>query len=1162
MKAIVTKNLNEKLDIKVFTKLMEYVDVTDSDELEELRCITGVASEINSNIMELDVISDKDGCDTVFANNPGNENVKPQGAVCYRFGNATSAMNASKIPLYGHSITGGQAYNLLHAYVIKDGDIYTSKEKKPYSGKFQEEEKLDVTLPVNFIRIHQIKTCQFDNDFALFTVSETQEGGYFLTIRYGSEKYDRMIPVAWGKGIFAFQGTKKEDLCAHQVSAVDGEIYYTYMYLNDEKLHRYKVTLSDSTEQPLEIAQVKGQVFMLSSAYKLYRLDVTGENCNAVYIQGYAQVSGISMQRDTKYVHISMLNDSNQLMHSYLSLDASEGDMVMMFPLDTSVSVVAMSNYETTATIYYFSTQKSKLVRMSYDVDGDNWNDLDIDIPDENQVMRLPCYSTEITLMDKEYHQPKAGVKVKVWTEQRSCLQTVDGIKVCDESHQLILTTDARGKITVAQYTDKIDVPVVYASLPTEMMAEDEVLAIQQFETVSEKMEQLKSDDLMNARMTDSMSGDMGYLIPDSKRTQANVDAIVQSVHQVMNLKKGMLNASNPNPYARGVYRIKKDEVGTLKTLRLGESMPAWRLTVNGDKLEYADMSNEEFMEYRNAVCGDDKWISDEKFKSIFSKIGDFFRSVKKKIVQVVELVVKGVETVVTFVLDGVKMIYNFVTNTVGEILDFVETIFAVVAVFFVSVFAWLASLFMWDDLKLTQRLLNGLLEGLINSAPSGVDKLRKLAGDFIKDVDGKLDEKIDEICSKISPDKSVYEYVEDNTPESPEYEEANSNNQFLDKFIAVQRTEKYCLSMMEESSGTYTEIEQVLEKFTSDVTVSDGWKALEPYIQDVFSSESNIATKLVVSLFQIAKSCVHAILEGLDEVVNALCNVTGAILSQFWTQITTNMNINVPFFSKLYKLITGDDLTLLNLITFIGGVPTLLVYKMTGRSLPYSNASDVERIIEELKNDFVWMYDEDCRNGYKESKTASFILSIAAGTFGTAYYAMAAEDVWSERTRSKNIFCELLSSGMFVTEFVWVACCFPLIHKSKLKWYDRFMWIFFAVGEVINGIFIGWKASKKDASYVDKICNFTTTIYGIIHLGFAIGILCVNYEEYLSYIPEIIGALTETPKVLIDLLAKKKAIICGVLSGINGLAGLAVFTCSIAGACNSDEKPVSLLME
>lgn len=912
------------------------------------------------------------------------------------------------------------------------------------------------------------------------------------------------------------------------------------------------------------MAVVGGAVFVLSTAGNLYALNVS-DTCKAVYLRNYGEASGLVMGQDENLLHACLLNSQSTLQHGYLSVNGTAVQATGYFPLDNDVSAVAISPYEKSATIYYFSTKAGKLIRLSYDTESDNWVDLEIDIPEPGQIMKLPCYSTEITLLDGERKTPLVDTDVQIWTEQRTYLQTKDGIEICDSAHKLLLKTDTQGKVTVAQYTNKIDVPTIYASLPSNLMSPDDCLTISQYETVSGKMGTLKSEDILNARMTDSMKGDTGYLLTDKYRNQKNADAMVQSIKKVMNLKNSLAAPGVHSPYTKGTYLIKRSEIGQMKRLCLANDMPAWRLSVSDGNLSYMDLSDAEYSAHLAAMRQSDAWMSNEEFNSIFSKIGDFFRGVIKKIISVVDIVVKGITATVKFILDGVERIYDFIVTTVGAVLDFIETIFSIVAVFFVSIFAWIAALFMWDDVKRMQRLLKGVINGFMESIPAGIDAARAKFSSYIHSFDDKIDQKIDDICNSFLPGESLVSHVMDHSPDDPEAEEALSNNYLLDKLCTVQEDASHAFAMNngQLDQDELNSVLDVLKNFMDEIKSSDGWAQAYDAIQDIFDSEADIFTKLTVAFLQALKGLIHAVLSGIDAVVSAFLNVLSDLAKLLWKIVTTQ--IDIPFFSGLYQIMTGDRLSILNVVTFVISVPIVLIVKLFMGDIPYKNDAEADAAVTSVQECFVWAKQDKRtpRNKYVDEKTQD-VLSIISSILGIANYILSAYsdgmtqpsavderplDSDTDSALSDNIFdtYSLLGTICLLTEVGWFCVSAPWIYETEKEKVDAMsvaLWITFAFGAAIDTFYYLTYGDNIDK--INKEARWTTSFYGLFHLMVAIG-CAASGLKWTSYVPELGGATSEISKFLIDITlenptmkwAKITAIVFDVVASCAVLAGM-----------------------
>lgn len=188
MRAVDMSKLNDQLQVTTYTKLMEQLDIPSDSGAAQLRKTGGEISEIK-------VCSDADGCDLVFANAPG------KGIVCYYFGSGISLAQGMFVPLYGEKMTAGvDAAGHAHVFVLRDGQVYYVKEKRPHSGSFGSETKLAVTVPKGFTGISQLEALPLREGLALFTVCETEKGGAYVSRRMMGDTYDYLIPAAFSRG--------------------------------------------------------------------------------------------------------------------------------------------------------------------------------------------------------------------------------------------------------------------------------------------------------------------------------------------------------------------------------------------------------------------------------------------------------------------------------------------------------------------------------------------------------------------------------------------------------------------------------------------------------------------------------------------------------------------------------------------------------------------------------------------------------------------------------------------------------------------------------------------------------------------------------------------------------------------------------------------------
>lgn len=148
-----------------------------------------------------------------------------------------------------------------------------------------------------------------------------------------------------------------------------------------------------------------------------------------------------------------------------------------------------------------------------------------------------------------------------LWAESRTYVETAQGIVRLDTDICTTLRTDRQGKISFKQYTNGLDVPVVYVSLTAEYCPADEAIAISQFADIQEELAGITSDELMKAQQTDSLSGVVQPFLPDNHRNEKTAGELAASIQSLMQIK----------PQGNGLCMVKKGCTAVYRVL--------WRAT-------------------------------------------------------------------------------------------------------------------------------------------------------------------------------------------------------------------------------------------------------------------------------------------------------------------------------------------------------------------------------------------------------------------------------------------------------------------------------------------------------------------------------------------------------------------------------------------------------
>lgn len=1136
MKAIDMKKLNDQLEVTLYTKLMEHLDTASGGDTVQMQ-------RAGADITEIKVCSDNDGCDLVFANAPG------KGIVFYYFGSGISPGLGTFVPLYGEKMTAGiDAAGHAYIFVLRRGRVYCVREKRPHSGSFGPEEELPVTVPKDFTGISQLETLPLREGLALFAVCETEKGEAYVSSHMIGDTYDYLVPVEFSRGTFAFSGDTKETVRIHQIYAKQRRSFYASCTMKEKKLRIYELEFNSDTVVS-DLALLDSQVFLLSGNKKMWGLSASDERAVLTGVGEAGTAKNISLHWGRETVHAAAADESGRLIHFEMQKQGTAYLSTVPFPIDKNIGSVSFCQSREDTVLYYYSRQTASLVRLFYDPEQKNWNETIMNIPDPGAIQRNSCYSTEMTLGNPKTKVPYMDREVEIWTKQLAYIKTADGFWLCDENHKLRLKTDVRGKVSFAQYVDKIDVPVIYASLPVELLGNDQTLALCQSDFVMRQLKDITPQQVLDAKTTDSMGEGQGDLLPEKFRNQKNAEAISGALKQLMEMHSRTMRGFGRG----GAYLISADEIGAFGRVSPADDLPAWSFRVQGDQLLYETLTKSEAKSRAAKLREGAVILKGPAPDGIFSSIADFFRSITKKIANLVEVVFNGIKATVKCILDGIALVFECIIGTIGEILDFVETIFTAVAVFFARLFAWLAALFQWEDVKRTQKALGGMFRIFLEEMPAFSQKYSGCVTAFLSKFEVELDVKIDAICQELLPGQPLLTYASSQLPSNAVVEEAMSNDYLTGRLMRITPEDGAFLAGadIQEYQDTLSDILTQMENFAESISETEEFKAAFHYFKQSFTSIDSLFQNLMVSLLYTIKGVLHFMLRGAAALTGVLFDAAESLCGAMLALVTKP--IQLPFFSGLYHLMVGEELTLLNLITFVISVPVVTLYKLFCQKAPFESSQEVECLLADYRR-LLRPNDKERDDLEKISKGVQDFLSYSGVAFGVLYNGLSGVSDYGtchSQYRPGDPYPRpgVLDYIIWGLETAWLAVSVPWLFESEtepVKEYSIALWGCFALGTIIDTAFL-FKATHIDkAGWKGRLC---TSLYGFFHFCLILGITVQEKPEAKACIPDFFGSVTEMIKFLIDLdMTRSEADSWCVwpVCGTDGLTAAAVLVCGV----------------
>lgn len=1109
----------EKFQLKSATKLMEALDVRD----ESIKSVWNK----DMKITEMVVVSNEDEYDVLLCNTEKN------GVIMTTVHGGYGMFNSCLVQLQGKSLVAAfDRDEILHLFAIHENKVWHVKEQMPHSGKFTEAESVPFVHPLNFLRVEKLLILPFEKEkgFVLGVVTETTDMKNFWVSyeEWNTNAIPRLIPSSFSSPILTFSGKTMEELNVECASAT----YTSYSVAEERIRYSYRLVLPGAGDSVKQIfVPSTDTVFLLLHG-------VAGNLPVEICIdqqQGVANVAALSGRGNYTFCSVyqnetgkmSMALSGGDLSYIELTKDESgtTADEVAILDKESSFSIF---NRNPKCQRLYYVLQEDGLIHTLENQGGVTWVESTFQLPEEGEMKRMPCYSTELTFTRSDNRLVALpDIEVTLWAEARTYIETPQGILKLDTNIQAKIKTDAQGKISFKQYSNGLDVPVVYASLSDEYHTNDEVIALSQFAGVHSDLSSITSQQLLDAKQTDSMKGTVTPFLPDKFRNKQDADNLAKGLQDIMKIK----------PQMEEVRLVRRSQLQDISRIVSTNDLPVWGMTFESGHPVYMSLTREEAQSEMNRMR---QRSEGKKLPKWLKKIGDFFRSVAKGIVTVVKWIVDGVKMVVEFVLNGVKMIFDAVIKVVQEVFHFVETIFAAIAIFFLTIFAWLASLFIWNDVMRTKRAFSGLVTMFFTQLPEMAESLKQTLLTQLELGKDEMDKALEELIAQLDPDLSFDKYMQNTVPaEDASTAFAMSNNPLQSKLenSDMQELTISLHQIFEANAGPLDELFNLVRKFCADISDNPHFKVALDYFQKAFTDIDTLLSSLLCGLLSALRGIIQLIFSGMFAIISSVFDLMKTIM-----ELASNIfisEIKIPFFTSFYKAVCGDKLTILDLLCTFLALPTVLIYKAKGKSLPFSSDKDVENFIEYVKSILTRKSVMGLNN------TSDVLLQVLSCVSSGVLYLVCSIDNFARV--SVSVESTLFDYVAIGAELTWFISCLPLLSTDSVE-FTWTSWAFFGVGVAMDMFFTFCKQRKVNT--LEKGTHsggLWAGMYGIGHLGISIWGYLEKKSEMTAnaFAAECIGSITEMSYFLAAAGSTPKSVIYKIISGVEVISSVAVPACT-----------------
>lgn len=330
-------------------------------------------------------------------------------------------------------------------------------------------------------------------------------------------------------------------------------------------------------------------------------------------------------------------------------------------------------------------------------------------------------------------------------------------------------------------------------------------------------------------------------------------------------------------------------------------------------------------------------------FSNVGHALGDVWHSVKKGFVKITKLVAEKVKDGIKFIIKIGGKIFEWVSKVVSDVFHFLERIWEKIKIFFKDLFKFLAFLFNWKDILHTKRVMKEYLNNIILGLASEIDNVRKKTYSYFDEMKDKIEDIKKQLAFKQLDDENFSDLKNNNTKSDKNDPRANWMNSKKSHIVDADAQRKVFNAVPSNLAGniaaTGGKLAQHFVKLGHDLQQS--FSDLFNKFMDVLQNRMKFGDFLeyfVLTLLQLGISTAQEIIDLLFELlVDALRGIKEVL----------NTSLNIPFFSHLYKKISGDDLSLNDLICLLIAVPTTVLYKIGEGEAPFIKASEKKEFVD-----------------------------------------------------------------------------------------------------------------------------------------------------------------------------------------------------------------------
>ncbi len=320
-------------------------------------------------------------------------------------------------------------------------------------------------------------------------------------------------------------------------------------------------------------------------------------------------------------------------------------------------------------------------------------------------------------------------------------------------------------------------------------------------------------------------------------------------------------------------------------------------------------------------ILGGDIWGATK------NALGDVWHAVEKGYAFIESYTIKLLERGCRIIMKIAGQIFDFIIDTVKKVVAFVVKVFNKIGTFFKKLFDFLAFLFNWKDIIATKRALKGYVLCIFDGFEANVGKLQTF-------VIGYLQELQDSVRKEMEWDK--IDKADKNKPKGNNDDSRTNWVSSKKEYLAKDKDDTLQSLPPDLQAALTDEFESIMPALIRyQELLQKSLTGLGDKFMEFFKGDKS----LVDLLKYIALSLANVGLEVAKDIINLIFDMIKGLIKVI--KASLDMSIYIPFFSALYKKVSGDNLSVLDLACLLLAVPTTVAYKLGMGEAPFKEGRE-----------------------------------------------------------------------------------------------------------------------------------------------------------------------------------------------------------------------------